>query len=199
MKTNAVKRYLNSFGKRIVKQAKNNLKRKDKIASGKLFDSIKYKLIRSQRDGTYSVVFTMADYGKFVDHGVSGTGGSFKGGKYAGQSFSGRNYFKDHEGNRRQSPFRFGSGKSKGGSIYRGIDKWTIRRSLAPRDEKGRFVSRLSLKTAIVKVLWIKGIEGISFFSKPIFNELKTFKKGFMTAFTEDFKNNILHVVELKK
>ena len=67
----ALERYLNSFGKSVVNNAKGILKRKKKVVSGKLLNSISYKL-KKDNDGL-TVQFMMVDYGTFVDKGVSGT------------------------------------------------------------------------------------------------------------------------------
>jgi len=56
---------LNSLGTNIIKDAKSNLRRKKKIASGKLYDSLKYKLT----DDKSSLEFDMEPYGYWIDQG----------------------------------------------------------------------------------------------------------------------------------
>ena len=70
MKTDNIEKYLNSFGKYIVKQSRTNLTKGKKNVSKELYNSISFKVI-SDADG-FSVQFYMADYGTFVDKGVSG-------------------------------------------------------------------------------------------------------------------------------
>ena len=84
-----VENYLKSVGRKIVRQAKNNLKQGDKVVSGSLLGSIKYKVLKTAEG--FTIQFTMADHGKFMDKGVSGT--------------NKRRYFKDINNTRRQSPF----------------------------------------------------------------------------------------------
>ena len=45
MKTDNIERYLNSFGKYIVQQAKTNLSKGKKNVSKDLYNSIRYKLV----------------------------------------------------------------------------------------------------------------------------------------------------------
>jgi hypothetical protein len=54
------------------------------------------------------------------------------------------------------------------------LDKWVIRRGIkGVRDEKGRFIKRDSLKYAIAKSIYSKGIRASMFFTKP-------FEKAFL-------------------
>jgi hypothetical protein len=66
----------------------------------------------------------MADYGVFVDKGVSGT--------------KVKRTFTDTKGNRVATPFQFGSGTGPKGGLRRGLDKWIIRKGIAPRDKEGK-------------------------------------------------------------
>ena len=47
------------------------------------------------------------------------------------------------------------------------LDKWVVRRGIAPRDAKGRLISRQSLKFAIAKGIFKNGIKPSLFFTKP--------------------------------
>ena len=69
MDTKNVERYLNSFGKQVVNRAKANLG-KAKGGSTKLAQTIKFE-VKPDADG-FVVKFYMADYGTFLDKGVSG-------------------------------------------------------------------------------------------------------------------------------
>ncbi len=66
---------VNKFAKYVVQQAKSNLSKKGKRASGKLYNSIKPK-IDVRPEGFY-VYFDMEDYGVFQDKGVHGTTSSY--------------------------------------------------------------------------------------------------------------------------
>ena len=65
-----VERYLNSFGKFIIKQSRTNLTKAKKNVSKELYNSLRYTINVDKKDFTIS--FYMADYGTFIDKGVSG-------------------------------------------------------------------------------------------------------------------------------
>ena len=169
----ALERYLNSFGKSVVNKAKGILKRKKKVVSGKLLNSISYKL-KKDNDGL-TVQFMMVDYGTFVDKGVSGT--------------KQKRTYVDYKGKRKDTPYEFG--KTRDGGLTRGLDNWIVRRGIAPRDEKGRFISRKSLKFLIARKIYTQGIQGISFFQKPLQLGMRDFYNQVGKAIKEDIENII--------
>ena len=169
----ALERYLNSFGKSIVNKAKGILKKKKKVVSGKLLNSISYKL-KKDNDGL-TVQFMMVDYGTFVDKGVSGT--------------KQKRTYVDYKGKRKDTPYEFG--KTRDGGLTRGLDNWIVRRGIAPRDAKGRFISRKSLKFLIARKIYTQGIQGISFFQKPLQIGMRDFYNQVGKAIKEDIENII--------
>ena len=180
----ALERYLNSFGQSVVNKSIGNLKKKKKDVTGGLINSIKFNVVKTANG--YEIDFSMIDYGKFVDKGVSGAGGEIKTGKNKG-SYSGSNKFTDYKGQTMQSPFKYTNKQPP----TKAFDKWVVMRGIAPRDAKGRFITRQSLKFAIARSIYIRGIEGISFFQKPLGLELKGFASGFGKALKEDILNNL--------
>ena len=188
MKTENLERYLNSFGKQVVKDARRNLNKAKGNTS--LASTIKSKVV-DKGDG-FAVQFTMADYGTFVDKGVKGAGGVIKTGKHKG-SWGGRRWFTTWRGKRKDSPYKFGSGKGKG-SIYKGISDFIKKKGIKGRNQiTGRFITNKSLTFAIVKVLWIKGIHGISFFQKSLYDNYfnGTFNEDLLKALKQDILDNI--------
>lgn len=169
----ALERYLNSFGKSVVNKAKGILKKKKKVVSGKLLNSISYKL-KKDNDGL-TVQFMMVDYGTFVDKGVSGT--------------KQKRTYVDYKGKRKDTPYEFG--KTRDGGLTRGLDNWIVRRGIAPRDAKGRFISRKSLKFLIARKIYTQGIQGISFFQKPLQLGMRDFYNQVGKAIKEDIENII--------
>ena len=169
----ALERYLNSFGKSVVNKSKGILKRKDKVVTGNLLNSIEFRLVRTIEG--FSVIFSMIDYGEFVDKGTSGSEKS--------------RTFVDYKGERQKSPYSFG--KSRDGGLTRGIDKWIVMRGIAPRDAKGRFISRKSLKFLIARKIYTQGHDGLSFFQKPLGLELRGFADQVGKAVKEDILNNL--------
>ena len=138
----ALERYLNSFGKSVVNKSKGILKKKNKVVTGNLLNSIKFKLVNTPNG--VNVEFSMLDYGEFIDKGTSG-------------SQKKRTYV-DYEGKRKNSPYSFG--KSRDGGLTRGLDKWIVMRGIAPRDARGRFISRKSLKFLMARKIYTQGHDG---------------------------------------
>ena len=168
MDTKNIENYLNSFGKEVVKNAKGNLQKGGK-GGGKLEKSIKFKVVPDTNG--FKVQFLMADYGTFQDKGVKGAGGTIKSGKHKG-SWGGRRYYTTWQGKRKDSPYKFGSGRGTG-SIG------------------GQYMTTVGLKIAIVKVLWTKGIHGISFFQNSLMLGMKKFGKELLANVQEDIIDNI--------
>ena len=173
MKTEALERYLNSFGKQVVNRAKGNLQ-KAKGGGTNLEKSLSFKVITSA-DG-FSVQFYMDSYGTFVDKGVSGT--------------DVRRSFKDYKGRKITSPYKYTSKQPPS----RVLDKWIVKKGIAPRDEKGRFMSRKSISFLIARSIKTKGIQGISFFQKPLMLGLKQFVKEMLGAVKDDIINGLTTV-----
>ena len=169
----SIERYLNSFGQSVVNKSKGILKKKKKVVTGTLLNSISYTLSESKQG--FTLKFLMADYGKFIDKGVSGTKKD--------------RYYVDYKGKKRKSPFTYG--KTRDGGLTRGLDKWIVMRGIAPRDEKGRFISRKSLKFLIARKIFTQGIQGISFFQKPLQLEMRDFYNQVGKAIKEDIENII--------
>ncbi len=173
MKTEALERYLNSFGKQVVNRAKGNLQ-KAKGGGTNLEKSLSFKVITSAEG--FSVQFYMDSYGTFVDKGVSGT--------------DVRRSFKDYKGRRITSPYKYTTKQPPS----RVLDKWIVKKGIAPRDEKGRFMSRKSISFLIARSIKRKGIQGISFFQKPLMLGLKQFGKEMLGAVKDDIINGLTTV-----
>ena len=173
MKTEALERYLNSFGKQVVNRAKGNLQ-KSKGGGTNLEKSLSFKVVTSAEG--FSVQFYMDSYGTFVDKGVSGT--------------EVKRSFKDYKGRTISSPYKYTSKQPPS----RVLDKWIVKKGIAPRDEKGRFMSRKSISFLIARSIKRKGIQGISFFQKPLMLGLKQFGKEMLGAVKDDIINGLTTV-----
>jgi len=158
MKTEALERYLNSFG-----GGGTNLEK-----------SLSFKVVTSAEG--FSVQFYMDSYGTFVDKGVSGT--------------DVRRSFKDYKGRTISSPYKYTTKQPPS----RVLDKWIVKKGIAPRDEKGRFMSRKSISFLIARSIKRKGIQGISFFQKPLMLGLKQFGKEMLGAVKDDIINGLTTV-----
>jgi len=173
MNTEALERYLNSFGKQVVNRAKGNLQ-KAKGGGTNLEKSLSFKVITSPEG--FSVQFYMDSYGTFVDKGVSGT--------------EVKRSFKDYKGRTISSPYKYTTKQPPS----RVLDKWIVKKGIAPRDEKGRFMSRKSISFLIARSIKRKGIQGISFFQKPLMLGLKQFGKEMLGAVKDDIINGLTTV-----
>jgi len=165
----ALERYLKSFGSQVVREAKGNLSAAGK--GGALANSIDFFVIR--KGGSVTIRFKMADYGKYVDKGVSGN--------------KVRRTFTDIDGKTKTSPFKYTTKQPPSGII----ERWIKRKGLKGRDKKGRFITHKSLSFAIARSIKKKGIQGISFFQKPMMLGMKEFGDKFGSAIKEDILNSI--------
>jgi len=166
MKTANIERYLNSFGKQVVNRAKGNVQ-KAKGGGTALEQSIRFEVI-TDADG-FTVQFYMADYGTFVDKGVSGTQQQQK--------------FKDYKNKVISSPYKYTTKQPPPGLLA----KWISKKGIKGRDKKsGRFISNMSLAYIIGRAIKRDGIKGISFFQKPLGLGLKQFGKDLLSNVKED-------------
>ena len=132
-----VQEAIDKFRKYVVQQSRSNLTKQKKNASKSLYNSIKG--VSKVNPNSISLYFEMEAHGVFQDKGVSG-----KEKKY-------------------NTPYYY---KSKMPPT-KALDKWVVRRGIAPRDAKGRLISRQSLKFAIAKGIFKNGIKPSLFFTKP--------------------------------
>ena len=113
---------LEKYAKYVIQQSRANLTRKGQKASGKLYQSLGYKIQGSK------VKFESEEYGVYQDQGVRGAKST-----YSESS---------------KSPFRYTS-KMPPSSVF---DKWTVKKGIAPRDEQGRFINRKSLNLSLIHI-----------------------------------------------
>ena len=164
MKTENIERYLNSFGKQVVNRSKGNLQKAGK--GGKLEESISFKVIEDA-DG-FTVQFYMSYYGQFVDKGVSGTQ-------------SRKRTFKDYKKQNNKNSLRiYRNAKGHSQPPSKALDKWVVRKGIAPRDASGKFLKRKTITFLIARKIGRFGIQGISFFQKPLGLGLKEFGKDLL-------------------
>lgn len=177
LKKNSTENYLRHFAKSVLRQAKNILKKKNKVVSGKLLNSLKYRLEATSKG--YNLIFKGSKHASFIDKGVSGT--------KVTRTF--QNIF----GKRQRSPFKY-SNKQPPASA---LDKWIVRKGIAPRTETGQFMSRKSLQFLIARSIKSKGLAATSFFSKPMSIELANFDTELLKAFKTDVITHF-ETIELK-
>jgi len=135
---------LEKFVKYVIKQSRTNLTKLKKNSSKKLYDSLKgeSKLFKN----SFGVYFSMEDYGHYQDKGVNGVGPPTKGKTVVR---NGRYTYTN-----KRPPIS-------------ALDKWIVRKGIAPRNKEGKFISRTSLKYAIANSIYRNGIKPSLFFTKP--------------------------------
>ena len=141
---------LEKFRDYVIQQSRSNLTKGGKYgsynASGNLKDSLKGNVKVSKN--SFELAFDMSIYGQFHDKGVQGSNPSaIKGGVQKAPN----------------SPFHF---KSKM-IPTKALDKWTIRKGIAPRGKGGKFTSREGIKFALAKSIALQGLRPSLFFTKP--------------------------------
>ena len=162
---------LNKYGKYVVQQSKSNLT-KDKKGSGDLYNSVSYKINKSQED--FLLDFLMEDYGAFVDKGVKGKTSTYP------------------ETSAALSKFQYGSGTGKKGGLTKGIAKWVRKKRFQFRDKQGRFMSYESMTYLISRSIYNKGLKANLFFTKPFEAGLKRLPNDLIKAFDLDIEDAII-------
>lgn len=137
MAQDEIQKALDAFRDYVIKQARSKLTRMGKNSSKKLYNSITGDV--KAMPNSISMEFSMEEYGFYQDQGVSG-----KEKKY-------------------DTPFSY---KSKMPPPKK-LDRWIVRKGIAPRDEKGKFINRKSLQFLIARGIYKNGIKPSLFFTKP--------------------------------
>lgn len=144
MLNDAIQKELKRFTDYVVKEARTNLTRLKKNSTKTLYDSLKGNVKVSTN--SFEMSIEMEEYGHFQDKGVSG-----KKVKY-------------------NTPYSY---KSKMPPPSK-LDKWIVRKGIAPRDKNGNFISRKSLQFLIARSIFNNGIKPSLFLTKPFEAAFKT-------------------------
>ncbi len=151
-----VQKALERFRDHVVSVSKRNLTNSKKNSSKKLYNSIKGNV--KVMPNSFSMEFTMEDYGVFQDAGVSGTKKKYN------------------------TPYSY---KSKMPPV-KAFDKWIVRKGLAPRKSGGQFTSRKSLAFLIARSVFRNGIKPSLFFTKPFEAAYKNLPQELVEAYGLD-------------
>ena len=176
MNTQAIENYLNSFGRQVVKESQELL-RKQK-GSTSLGESIRFTV--TKEDGGFSTKFYMADYGQFLDKGVSGNKKQ--------QSYI------NYDGIKKSSP---GKGYTTKGPPIDILSKWIKRKGIKPKGtgrgrskNTGQYISGLAY--LISRKIKRDGIKSLSFFQKPLGLNFKQLEEDFLKILTIDIRSNLV-------
>ena len=155
MKQSELQVELNKFRDYVISQAKTNLTKQRKNVTKSLYNSIKGNV--KAMPNSFSMDFSMEEYGFYQDKGVSGVK---------------KKYNTDYKYTNKMPP-------------PKAFDKWVVRKGLAPR-EKGKFANRKSLSFAIARSVYINGIKPSLFFTKPFEKAYKRLPQDLVEAFGLD-------------
>jgi hypothetical protein len=132
-----VQEAIDRFRKYVIQQSRSNLTKQRKNVNKSLYNSING--VSKVNKNSISLYFEMLDYGIFQDKGVSGKV---------------KKYNTDFSYKSKMPPSKV-------------FDKWIVRKGIAPRNEKGQFMSRKSLSYLIARKIFREGIKPSLFFTKP--------------------------------
>tara|TARA_R110002072_G_scaffold21460_5_gene76141 strand:- start:1323 stop:1826 length:504 start_codon:yes stop_codon:yes gene_type:complete len=163
-----VKDELNRFAKYVVSQSRANLTRGKKNSSKDLYNSLDSEVKVSKN--SFELSFLMEEYGVFQDKGVSGVK---------------KKYSTPYSYTTKMPP------PSK-------MDKWIVKKGIAPRDKNGKFISRKSLQFMIARSIFNNGIKPSLFFTKPFEKAFKNLNKDLVEAYKLDVEQLIKNTINNK-
>jgi hypothetical protein len=169
LKKEETQKQLDEFRKHVIQQARTNLTKSKKNSSKKLYNSING--ISKVNPNSISLYFEMFDYGVFQDKGVSGVKKKYN------------------------TPYTY---KTKMPPT-KALDKWIVRKGIAPRDEKGKLMNRQSLKFAIARNIFINGIKPSLFFTKPFEKAYKQLPDELIQAYGLDITKIFIDTIDSRK
>ena len=191
IKYKAVEKYLRSYGKSIIKQARRIIKQKKKNDSGKLLRSLKYVL--EEKSEKFNIEFLSARHGEFINKGVQGLGrrnlpkGSTAGMHGGAKLRPIRTYIDEVTGKRKRSPYSFKTPNMRSDIMQ----NYVMRKGIKIPNKDGSIMSIKRMSYIIGRSIKAKGIQGISFYSQPISATRNLFKKQLLIEFKKDILNNI--------
>ena len=169
LKKEETQKQLDEFRKYVIQQARTNLTKTKKNSSKKLYNSING--VSKVNPNSISLYFEMFDYGVFQDKGVSGVKKKYN------------------------TPYTY---KTKMPPT-KALDKWIVRKGIAPRDEKGKLMNRKSLKFAIARNIFINGIKPSLFFTKPFEKAYKQLPDELIKTYGLDITKIFIDTIDSRK
>lgn len=167
MTTNVEKEF-DEFGKRVVKQARTNLTKKNINATKDLYNSMRYET-KVFPSGALEFNFFMEDYWRFVDEGVRGVGGTkANGDRWKVKKNTGRFKYKN-----KRPPARV-------------FESWIKAKPVVFRNKKGQFITRKSASFIIANAVYHQGIEQTNFFSRAFDLAFQKLPDDVINAYAKD-------------
>ena len=163
-----VKEELNRFAKYVISQSRANLTRGKKNSSKNLYNSLDSDVKVSKN--SFELSFLMEDYGVFQDKGVSGVKKKYN------------------------TPYSYTSKMPPPSKM----DKWIVKKGIAPRDKSGKFIGRKSLQFMIARSIFNNGIKPSLFFTKPFEKAFKGLNKDLIEAYKLDVEQLMKNTINNK-
>ena len=167
---------LDTFRKYVIQQAKSNLSKSKKNSSKKLYNSING--VSKVNPNSISLYFEMLDYGVYQDKGVKG--------------------LKSNYVENKNTPYSYKKGVPSR-QMLKNLDKWIVKKGIAPRDKDGKFINRQGLKFAIAKSIFNKGIKASFFFTKPFEKAYKNLPNELISAYGLDITKIFTDTIDTRK
>jgi hypothetical protein len=172
-----VQEELDRFKDYVIKQSKSNLTRLKKNSSKNLYNSIKGKA--KAMPNSFYLNFEMEPYGKFIDKGVNGKKTAYS------------------------TPYSY---KTKMPPPSK-LDKWIVRKGLAPRNKDGKFSGRTinsvgfkkSIQFLIARKIFMYGIKPSLFFTKPFEKAYKQLPEQLVAKYGLDALELFKHTIKQPK
>lgn len=169
MEAKNIKKALETLRDRIVDETRFNLIKAGK-GGGTLENSVFGTDIK--KDGSdFSFEILMEEYGKYQDKGVSGVLKKYN------------------------TPYSY---KDKMPPPAK-LDKWMIKKGVAPRDESGKFLKRKSLQFLIARGIYRYGIKPSLFFTNAYKDVLKDFKFAVESGYQIDVEDLLEYIIKKNK
>tara|TARA_R100001369_G_C3220526_1_gene149938 strand:- start:24 stop:569 length:546 start_codon:yes stop_codon:yes gene_type:complete len=172
MNTDNIERRLNSFAKQVVKDSQDILQKEK--GSTSLSKSIRFQV--SKEEGGFSTKFYMAEYGEYLDKGVSGN--------------KVQRSYKDYDNQTKTSPYKY---TTKGPPIDI-LSKWVKKKGIKGHGMKkgrdkntGRYITGLAIY--ISHKIKTRGIKSLSFFQRPLGLEFKKLENDMLKMITLDIRS----------
>jgi len=185
MELKELKQVLNIFGKTVIANSKKKLDSNSSLAK-----SLKYELKESDKE--VDIKFFMKQYGLFYDQGVVGKDPSkvSPNAKIKGQQGVGRDIV---TGQFKKSPYRFGSGKSRGTfkNFAETMEKFARKKNIRFRNSKGQFSKGgfKSMGYVIASNIYNRGLRGSLFFTDPFMKAYKELIPKMEKGLVSDIEN----------
>ena len=167
---------LDTFRKYVIQQAKSNLSKSKKNSSKKLYNSING--VSKVNPNSISLYFEMLDYGVYQDKGVKG--------------------LKSNYVENKNTPYSYKKGVPSR-QMLKNLDKWIVKKGIAPRNKDGKFINRQGLKFAIAKSIFNKGIKASFFFTKPFEKAYKNLPNELISAYGLDITKIFTDTIDTRK